>query len=108
MTGFFDWMAANVEPYVSFQWLVAGLFCAMGVQALLAVALNLRDLARGAGSLSPREQQMARLLKRYGALLLLKTLSFETLRRQRWLIAQIIALAMLAGWLNGWVFTLDR
>ena len=107
MTAFFDWMAVNVEPFVSFRWLVAALFGAMGVQALLALVLNLRDLSHGAAALSPREQQIARMLKRYGWLLLLRTLSLETLRRHGGLIAQIAALATLAGLLNWWIFTLE-
>ncbi len=79
----------------------------MGVQALLALVLNLRDLSRGASSLAPRERQMARIARRYGMVLLLKTASLETLRRHGGLIVQIAALATLAGLMNWWIFTLE-
>ncbi len=99
-----DWLAANVEPYVSFRWLVAGLFLALAVQALLALLLNLRDLQRGAGAMAPRERQMVHLLKLHAALLLLRTASLETMRRHSFLLLQIALLLAAAVALNVWIF----
>lgn len=104
MTALLDWLAANIEPYVSFRWLVAALFAAMGVQALLAFGLQLRDWSRGAGTRPPREQQIVRLLKQHAALLALRTLSFETVRRHGALLLQIAGLLAAAIALNVWIF----
>jgi len=104
MIALLDWLAANVEPYLSFRWLVAILFLAMAVQSLLALVLNLRDLQRGVGDLAPREQQMTRLLKLHAALLLLRTASLETLRRHSFLLLQIALLLCAAVALNVWIF----
>jgi hypothetical protein len=97
----------NVEPYVSFRWLVAGVFGAMGVQALLALWLQIRDLARGGNARSPREEQLVRMLKRHAALLALRALSFETGRRHAALLLQIALLFAAAVGLNVWIFRFE-
>lgn len=104
MGALLDWLSTHVEPYLSFRWLLGGVLGALALQSLLSTLLMLRDLARPGAPLPPREQQLARLLKRHGALLLLRALSWRTVRRYRGLVAQIVVLAIAAVVLHAWVF----
>lgn len=104
MGALLDWLSTHVEPYVSFRWLLGGVLSALALQSLLATFFTLRDLARPGAPLPPREQQLARLLKSHGVLLLLRALSWRTVRRYRGLVVQIVLLTIAAVVLHAWVF----
>jgi hypothetical protein len=94
----------DVEPYVSFRWLLGVVLGAMALQSLLATFFFLRELAGPVHERSARDEQLARLLKLYGKLLLLRALSLETVRRHLGLVAQIVVLLVAAVALNVWIF----
>ncbi len=56
MRPFLEWLAAHVEPYVSFRWVIGVVLGAMGMQSLLALLLFVRDVRRPAPELGAREQ----------------------------------------------------
>jgi len=100
-----DRLATDVEPYSWFRWLLGIVLGALALQSLLATFFSLRELAGPVRERSPREEHVARLVKQFGKLLVLRALSFETLRRHRGLVAQIVLLAVAAVALNVWIFT---
>lgn len=99
-----DRFTTDVEPYVSFRWLLGVVLGAMALQSLLATFFFLRELAGPVRERTAREEHVARLLKQFGKLLLLRALSLETVRRHKGLVAQIVLLAVAAVALNVWIF----
>lgn len=103
-SGLADRLAVDVEPYVSFRWLMGVVLGALALQSLLATFFFLRELAGPVRERSVREEHVTRLLKQYGKLMVLRALSFETVRRNAGLVAQIVLLAAAAVVLNVWIF----
>jgi hypothetical protein len=102
--GVVDQLAADVEPYSWFRWLLAIVLSAMAFHSLLVTFFFLRDLAGEVRERSPREEQLARILKLWGKLLLLRAFSLRMARANLGLIAQIAALGAAAIALNVWIF----
>jgi hypothetical protein len=99
-----DWLATHVEPYVSFRFLIALVFTGLFVNGLVATALLLRDAMQSRPASSPRDQQLVRIAKSYGLLLLLRLVSWRTVKRHRALVAQIALLFLLSIALSIGVF----
>ena len=102
--GVVDRLAADVEPYSWFRWLLAIVLGAMAFHSLLVTFFFLRELAGEVHERSPREEQMARILKLWGKLLVLRAFSLRTARANLGLIAQIVVLGAAAVVLNVWIF----
>ncbi len=108
MRALIEWLAAHVEPYVSFRYLLGMVFGAMLVHWIVARLLWLRDLARPGGETSERDRALIRIAKSYAGVLLLRTFSLRTLRASGGLVAQIVVLLAAAIWLNVLVFAGER
>ena len=108
MTRFFDWMTAHVEPYVSFRFLLAMVFGGMFVHWCIVGWLTASDLLRSAPAMSPREVQAGRIARNYALLIVLRAFSFDFLRRNAWLLAQVLVLLAAAAVLTFQVFEAEN
>lgn len=92
MRGFFDWMTGNVEPYVSFRFLLALVFGGMFVHWCIVGLLTLRDFVEQPPARSEREQQAGRIARNFALLILLRSFSLDMMRRNAWLLLQVAVL----------------
>jgi len=92
MRGLVDWLAAHVEPYVSFRFLLTLIFTGMFVQWVAASWLWIRDVTRSRAGATERDLRLARIAKSYALILLLRSLSWRNLRVNFGLIVQIMVL----------------
>ena len=103
--GLLDWLAAHVEPYLSFRFLLALLLGGLVLQSVIVTFLVLRDAVQQDPGATERERQIARITRLFAGCLLLRLFSRESLRRHGWVVAQIVLLATAAIALHSWVFT---
>lgn len=108
MTRFFEWMTGNVEPYVSFRFLLVLVFSGMFVHWCIVGWLTAIDLLSRAPAASPRELQAGRIAKNFALLIALRAFSLGFLCRNAWLVAQIVVLLVAATLLTIQVFSAER
>ena len=99
-----DWLDDHIEPYVSFRFLLGLVFAAIFVNWAIGAWLALRELNVAAPSVSPREQQLRRIMKLYAWVLLLRSASWRNLREHLGMMAQIAVLLLLAILMSTGVF----
>ena len=104
MRALLDWLDAHVEPYVSFRFIVGLILTAIFVNWAVGTVFWLRELARPSPASSGRERQMLRIGRLYTGLLLLRLVSWRTLRDHGGLLLQLVALLGLAIALSTGVF----
>jgi hypothetical protein len=99
-----EWLAAHVEPYFSYRYLLGLVFGAMFVHWLVTTILWMRDLGRPVPGATQRERALQRIGRAWILLLLLRALSWGTLRRHAGLALQLALLAAAAIGLNVLIF----
>lgn len=104
MRALIEWLAVNVEPYLSFRYLLGLVFGAMFVHWLVMTVLWVRDVGRPIPGATERERALHRIGRAWILLLLLRALSGRTLRRHAGLALQLALLLAAAIGLNFLIF----